>query len=147
MDPLVAAVVTILGKYAIDTGVTLLKEAGPAAVEVAGRLFRKVMERLKADPAEAKNAERFEKNPEGYAQSMLDAVAELIKADPVFTAQVKALLEEFQATERAAGVAITTSQGTATASSGSLAVGSISIGGSVGGSIDIQGSNPPPAEG
>jgi hypothetical protein len=146
MDPLTAAVVTVLGKYTIDKGATLLKEAGQAAADAAARLFHKVMERLKADPAEAKNAERFEKNPEGYKQPITDAVEEQIKADPDFAAQLRALLEEFQRAERAAGVSIATSHVTATASSDGLAVGSISIGGSVGGDIEIQGGSPTPSE-
>jgi hypothetical protein len=146
MDPLTAAVMTILGKYAIDKGATVLKEGGRAAADAAAQLFRKVMERLKADPADAKNAERFEKNPEGYLQPIADAVEEQIKADPDFAVQLKALLEEYQAAEHNAHTTITTNDVTATASTSGVAVGSISIGGNVGGGIDIQGSKPNTAE-
>lgn len=145
MDPLTVAVVTVLGKYAIDSGVTLLKEAGPAAAEASAQLFHKVMERLTADPAEAKNAERFERNPAGYRQPIADAIEELIKTDPDFAAGLQALLDEIRQAEKAAGVSITTGDVTATASTGGLAVGSISIGGSVGGDVEIEGgsSGPP----
>lgn len=142
MDPFTAAVVTVLGKYAIDKGATLLKEAGQAAADASARLFHKVMERLKADPVEAKNVERFEKNPEGYKQPIADAVEEQIKADPDFAAQLKALLEEIERAERTAGMSMMTSHVTARASTDSLAIGSISIGGSVGGGIEIQGGSP-----
>ncbi len=144
MDPLTAAVVTVLGKYALDKGATLFIEAGQVAVDAAARLFHTVMERLKADPAEAKNAERFEKNPEDYKQPMADAIEEKIKADPKFAAQLKALIEEIQRAERAAGVSITTGQASATASEGGVAVGSVSVGGSVSGGIQIQGGSPTP---
>ncbi len=106
MDPLTTAVVTILGKYAIDKGASLLKEAGKGVAEAAGRLFDKVMQRLKADPAEAKNAERFETNPQGYQQPVADAVEDKMKSDPAFAAELKALLEELKRAESAAGIVI-----------------------------------------
>ncbi len=146
MDPLTSAIVTILGKYAVDKGASLLKEAGQAAADAAGKLFQKVLDRLKADPTEAKNAERFEKNPEAYQAPIADAVDEKVKSEPDFAAELKALLEEFQKAERAAGVSITTTGATATASSGGAAVGSISIGGSVSGSVTVQGSSTPSDE-
>jgi hypothetical protein len=96
MDPLAEQIVDVLIRYAIDKGVSLAKEAGQAAVDVVVRLFRKVMDRLKQDPAEAKNAERFENNPTGYAAPIADAVDEALKADPNFAAELKALLSEYQ---------------------------------------------------
>jgi hypothetical protein len=96
MDPLTLAITTILGKYAIDKGATLLKEAGKAAADAAGKLFQKVIDRLKADPAEAKNADRFEKDPQGYAKPIADAVADKVQADPKFAAELQALVEEFK---------------------------------------------------
>jgi hypothetical protein len=148
MDPLTGAVVSILGKYAIDKGATLLKEAGQAVADAAGKLFQKVMDRLKADPTEAKTVERFEKNPEAHAASVAEAVDEKVKSEPEFAAELKTLLEEVQKAERAAGVTITTSNATATASQGGAAVGSISVGGSLSGSVNVQGSGggTPPEE-
>lgn len=35
MDPVTAAIITILGNYTIDAGATLAREAGPAAKETA----------------------------------------------------------------------------------------------------------------
>jgi hypothetical protein len=96
MDPLTVAVTTILGKYAIDKGATLLKEAGKAAADAAGKLFQRVLDRLKADPAEAKNAERFEKDPQGYAKPIADAVADKVQSDPKFAAELQALVDEFK---------------------------------------------------
>ncbi|NTU64673.1 MAG: hypothetical protein HGB05_15045 [Chloroflexi bacterium] len=96
MDPLTQQIVDVLAKYAIDKGVSLAKEAGQAAVDVAARLFRRVLDRLKQDPAEARNARRFENNPAGYAAPIADAVDEALKADPPFAAELKALLSDYR---------------------------------------------------
>src|SRR5512139_423892 len=96
MDPLTQQIVDVLTRYAIDKGVTLAKEAGQAAVDAAARLFRKVLDRLKQDPAEAKNAQRFENNPAGYAAPIADAVDEALQADPDFAAELEALLSEYR---------------------------------------------------
>lgn len=96
LDPFTIVVVDILGKFAVDKGATLLKEAGQVTVHAAAQLFDRVMARLKADPAEARNAEHFEQNPEGYQVPMADAIAEKMRTDVDFAAQLKALLEEYQ---------------------------------------------------
>ena len=134
MDPLTTTVVTILGKYAIDKGATLLKEAGQAVADAAGKLFQKVIERLKADPAEAKNAERFEQNPEAFKPAIEAAVDEKVKADPDFAAQLKALLDEFDAAQKAAGVTIVNTGSGAVATQGGVAVGGDVSGGIILGS-------------
>jgi len=89
-------VVDILGKYVIDKGATLLKETGHSAAQAASQLFEKAMARLKADPAEARNAERFEQNPEGYRTPVAEAIAEKVKNDSDFAAQLTALLEDYK---------------------------------------------------
>ncbi len=96
MDPLTQQVVDVIAKYALDKGVTLAKEAGQAAVDAAAKLFRKVIDRLKQDPAEAKNAERFEKNPEGYKAPVTDALGEKMQADAAFADELRALFAEFK---------------------------------------------------
>ncbi|HLF25603.1 MAG TPA: hypothetical protein VJG32_04655 [Anaerolineae bacterium] len=138
MDPLTTTVVSVLGKYAIDKGASLLKEAGQAAAAAAARLFQKVMERLKADPGEAKNAERFEKNPEAFKAPVEVALDEQVQADPDFAAQLKALLGEY---EKAASVSIANTGSGAVATGGGVAAGAggIAVGGNVSGGI-IQGS-------
>lgn len=127
MDPLTTAITTILGKYAIDKGATLIKEAGQAAANVAAKLFEKVIARLKANPDDKKNAERFEQNPEGYKAPIADAIDEQMKSDPNFAAELKQLADEYDR------VKITVTTTTVTASHGSVAVG-----GSVGGSISVN---------
>ena len=139
MDPLTLAISTILGKYAIDKGATLLKEAGQAAANAAGKLFEKVMQRLKADPAEAKNAEHFERNPEGYKIPISDAIDEKLKADPNLAAELRSLVEEFQ---RASGTTIINTGSGAVATHGGVAAGAggVAVGGNVGGSL-VTGNN------
>ena len=127
MDPLTTTITTILGKYAIDKGATLIKEAGQTAANVAAKLFEKVIHRLRADPTEAKNADRFEQNPDGYKAPIADAIDEQMKTDPNFAAEIKQLLEEFER------MRISVSTTTVTASHGSVAVG-----GSVGESISVS---------
>jgi len=104
IDPITMVVVDILGKYAVDKGVTLLKEAGQATAHAAAQLFDRVMARLKADPADARNAERFEQNPEGYQVPVADAITEKMKTDLDFATQLKVLLEDYQHAISAVGV-------------------------------------------
>ena len=106
MDPLTTTIVTILGKYAADAGKTLVQQAGKAVGDVAGNLFGKVMSKLKDDPRFAWLADSFEKNPEGYQAPIADAVEAKVKSDPDFVAEMKALLEQFDKAQQAAGVSI-----------------------------------------
>lgn len=96
IDPLTMVVVDILGKYVIDKGVTLLKDTGQSAYQAAAKLFEQVRTRLKADPAAARNAERFEQDPEGYRTPMAEAIAEKVKNDSDFAAQLAVLLEAYK---------------------------------------------------
>lgn len=138
IDPLTMVVVDILGKYVIDKGATLLKELGQSAAQAASLLFEKVVARLKADPAEARNAERFEQNPEGYRTPVAEALAEKVKNDSDFAAQLAALLEDY----KKAMIAIDTSNINigAAATQGSAAAGDrgVAVVGDVQGGISIS---------
>jgi hypothetical protein len=129
MDPLIAAIMTVLGKYAIDKGAALAKEIGQAAADAAGKLFMKVMGKLKDDPGEAKNAERYEKDPKTFEASVAAAVDDQIKADPNFAKELQQLVEQFK---QAGGSSLVASNITATASQGGTAVGAIQVGGNAG---------------
>jgi hypothetical protein len=140
MDPLTTTVMIVLGKYAIDKGAGLIQEAGKAAADVAGKLFAKVMEKLKADPGEAKNAERYEKDPKTFEAPVAAAVAEKIKADPNFAQELQQLVEQFK---QAGGASLVASQITATASQGGTAVGAFQVGGNLSGNVQIGGTSTP----
>ena len=139
MDPLIMVAVDVLGKYVIDQGATLLKEAGQSAVQAAAKLFEQVMNRLKADPAEAKNAERFEQNPETYQVPIADALAEKVKNDPDFAAQLAALLKDYEQALNTGATRIKVGKG-AVAMQGSVAAGAggVAVAGNVQGGITLN---------
>ncbi len=129
MDPLTTTIMTVLGKYAIDKGAALAKEVGQVAAEAAGKLFTKVMARLRADPGEAKNAERYEKDPRTFEAPVAAAVDEQIKADPNFAKELQHLVEQFK---QAGGTSLVASNISVNASNNSNAIGAIQAGGNVG---------------
>ena len=138
IDPLTMVVVDILGKYVIDKGATLLKEVGQSAAQAASLLFEKAMARLKADPAEARNVERFEQNPEGYRTPVAEAIAEKVKNDADFAAQLTALLEDYEKAvitvdTSNVNIGVAATQGSAAAREGGAA-----IVGNVNGGISIS---------
>jgi hypothetical protein len=96
MDPLTAGILTILGKYAIDAGATLAKEAGPAAKETAAALFGKVMGYLRKDPAGKAIADGYENNPQGYEAPMQDQVNKAVETDPEFKESLAKLVEAYE---------------------------------------------------
>ncbi len=137
MEPLTGMIMTVLGQYAIDKGVALAEKAGKAAVEAAGKLFTKVMEKLKADPAEAKNAERYEKDPKTFEAAVAVAVDEKIKTDQQFANELQQLVDQFR---QAGGTVQVASGNTATASQGGVAVSGFQVGGNLTGDVQIGGS-------
>jgi hypothetical protein len=139
IDPLTVLVVDVLGRYAVDKGASLLKEAGQAAAFAASRLFAIVLTRLKGDPADAKNAQRFEENPEGYRTPITDAIAEAMRADPDFGAQLSALLQEYQRAASSHASAVQMGSGVV-ATQGGIAAGEggVAVGGNVQGGITIS---------
>jgi hypothetical protein len=132
-------VVDILSRYAIDKGMTLLEETGQAAVHAASQLWELALRRLKADPADARNAQRFEENPEGYRTPIADALADKAKSDPDFAAQLSALLQEYQRAASANASAVQMGSGVV-ATQGGIAAGEggVAVGGNVGGGITIS---------
>ena len=106
MDPLTTIVVGIITKIATDGGADILKRAGQATADAAGKVFHGVMNKLKGDPRFGWIAEQFTKEPESYKAPIADAVEEEIKADPKFAAELKTLVEAFDKAQKAAGVSI-----------------------------------------
>jgi len=131
-------VVDILGKYVVDKGATLLKEAGQSAAQAASLLFEKAMARLKADPAEARNAERFEQNPEGYRIPVAEAIAEKVKNDSDFAAQLTALLEDYKKAIITVDTSNVNTNVSATQGSAAAGKGGVAVVGNVQGGISIS---------
>lgn len=118
-DPLTTSVMMVLGKYAVDKGVTLLKEVGPQAVEKAGALFKKALESLRRDPKGEMVADEYEADPKaaaGLLEKKLDAA---LQANANLKTELAALLAQY---ETAAKAHTPTYQGTVTGS-GALAQG------------------------
>ncbi|HEX6383770.1 MAG TPA: hypothetical protein VF177_03775 [Anaerolineae bacterium] len=143
-DPITASVVIILGKYAIDKGATLAREAGPAAAKKAGELFQTALAYLRRDPAGQVIADRYEQNPERAAALLEDDLNQAVQADAEFAAQLQALLAQYEEAAEAHAAA-TGSTYTATVKGGgavaqgpgATAVGErgVYVGGSVSGSV------------
>ena len=140
IDPLTMVVVDILGKYVVDKGATLLKEVGQSAAQAASLLFEKAMARLKADPAEVRNAERFEQNPEGYRTPVAEAIAEKVKNDSDFAAQLTALLEDYKKASNAVDASSIKVGSGAVAMQGGVAAGEggVAVSGEIQGGINIS---------
>ena len=140
IDPLTMLVVDVLGKYVIDKGATLLKETGQSAVQAAAKLFEQVMNRLKADPAEAKNGKRFEENPKAYQAPLADALAEKVKNDPDFAAQLAELLDDYRNAVQAVDTSSIRVGSGAVAMQGGVAAGEggVAVAGNVQGGITLN---------
>jgi hypothetical protein len=96
MDPLTTSIVVILGKYALDKGVELGREAGPQALEAAKEMFALALERLRREPKGELIAGEFEKDPQTYQKPLEKALGAELQADPDFAAQLKALLARYE---------------------------------------------------
>ncbi len=129
MDPLTTAIMTVLGKFAVDKGAGIAKEVGEAAAKAAGQLFDKVMGKLKDDQRFSWLTDLFEKDPKTYEAPVAKAVEEQVKTDSNFAAELDKLVEQFK---QAGGTSLVASGITATASDHSTAVGSIQVGGNAG---------------
>ena len=142
MEPLIASIAVILGKYALDKGAALAKEVGPKAMEAAKEMFAAALGRLRREPAGEVIAGEFEKAPQVYQKPVEQKLAEALQADPALAARLKALFEQYEAAakEHAAGMGTTyqatvtggvssIAQGTgasaATATEGGIAIGSV----------------------
>ena len=104
MDPLVASIVVILGKYGMDKGVELGKEVGPKALDAAREMFTTALDYLRSDPKGAVIVEGFEEDPETYEKPVKKQLAEAIEEDPEFKAKLESLLAQFEADAEAHGV-------------------------------------------
>lgn len=121
-DPLTLSVVTILGKYVIDAGITLAKEVGPAAATKAGQLLKAALDHLRKKPEGQVIAAGFEAKPDVYARPLEDQLGTAVQADPAFKEQLAALLDEYKAQE-AAFQATLTGSGAIAQGQGATALG------------------------
>jgi hypothetical protein len=142
MEALVGQVVGVLVGYAADRGAKLAAEGGRAAVDIAERMLRKVIDRLKADPAQASNADGFEANPEGYKTPVEDALRREANGDPAFASELQALIEALQKVAPGSVSLVVTGSGAA-AAQGGVAAGQGGAAAGAGGTASV-GTSPPP---
>ena len=132
-DPLTLSVVTLLGKYAIDAGITLAKEAGPAAAKKAAELAKVALDYLRQKPDSQVIADLYESKPDVYGDALADQLDAAVQADAAFKEQLAALMAEY---ERAAPAvqATLTGSGAIAQGEGATAVGQrgAHVGGSAG---------------
>lgn len=122
-DPITASVMIILGKYALDKGAELAKEAGPAAAKKAGELFKAALARLRRDPAGEIVAQEYEQDPPTYEKPVEKKLEAAVQADPAFAAQLQALLADYEAAAQAHAVAAGTTYRATVKGSGAAAQG------------------------
>lgn len=100
-DPIIAPVMTVLGKYVLGKGEVLAREAGPAAAIKAGELLQTVLNYLRRDAATKVIADRYQQDPEKARPLLEDDLNTAIQADANFAAQLKELLAQYQAEAKA----------------------------------------------
>ena len=146
MDPFITPIVLVLGKYALDKGAELGKEVGPQALEKVKEMFGLALERVKR--VDARAAQKFPDNPEGYQTPLADALTEAAQADPAFAAQLKDLLAKYEAAAKEHATATGTSYRATLTGSGAIAqgpgavaagAGGVAVGGGVQGDIHLGG--------
>ena len=123
MDPITASVAIVLGKYALDKGATLAKEAGPKALETAKQLFTLALDRLRGEPRGEFVAEAFEADPEVYQKPLEKELAEVAGADGDFAAQLQELMAEYETAAREHAAATGTTYTAILKGSGAIAQG------------------------
>ncbi len=119
LEPLSAAVAAIVTGFLAKGAAAITQQVGEAASNAARTLAQAVLDRLKADPLEERTVERYEQEPEAQQAAIEAAIADVVAADEAFAARLEGLVATYR---EAAGTT------------------SISVGGSVGGSI-VQGDN------
>ena len=139
IDPFTMLIVDVLGKYVVDKGATLVKEAGQAAAQAASQLYELVLARLKEDPADAKNAEHFERNPEGYQIPIADSINAKLKSDPDFGTQLLELLAEYKKASSSSAMMNINAESGVVATQGGIAAGpgGVAVAGNVEGGITV----------
>jgi hypothetical protein len=101
MEPIIATIIIILGKYALDQGATMAALIGPKALDTAKEMFRLVIDRISLSKPDI--AAEFSKDPQTYQKSLKKSLQEEAANDDDFNKQLKTLLlnyetyaEEFQ---------------------------------------------------
>ena len=107
MDPISMTVASIITGFLVRAAGGVTETVETAVTDAARTIAQTVLDRLKADPAEAKTVERYEREPEKLEPSIAVAINDLVTRDEALKTQLDALLQGYeQAKERAGGVGV-----------------------------------------
>jgi hypothetical protein len=98
MEPLSATVTAIVTGFLVKGAAAVTAEVGEAAANAARTLAQAVLDRLKADPDEKRNAERYEEQPEAIQPTIKVILDGLVEADAEFAAKLQGLVDTYQST-------------------------------------------------
>ena len=96
MEPLSATVAAIVTAFLTKKAAALGQQVGDAAADVARTLAQAVLDRLKADPAEQRTAERYETDPEALKPAVEAAIDDAVAQDQAFATQLEELVASFR---------------------------------------------------
>jgi hypothetical protein len=135
MDPITVAVVTVLGKYALDKGAKLAIEIGPQALETVKEMFGMVLARVREEPRGEVIAEEFEADPETYEKPLARKVEAATAADAAFARDLRSLYETFAAQAQAHAAQTGTTYSAHLVGDGAIAEGDNAMAGGKGATV------------
>lgn len=103
MDPISSTVASIVTGFLIKGAGTITETVGPAVADAARSIAQAVLDRLKADPGEARTVERYERDPANQQSAVEGAIADLVAADQAFAVQLEALVATYEQAKAATG--------------------------------------------
>lgn len=103
MEPISTAVVTIITGFLMKGAGAVAETAGEAVAEAARSLAQTVLNRLRADPAEQRTVERYERDPTAQAPAIEQAIADQVAADKSFAAQLQELVTAYEEAKQGSG--------------------------------------------
>jgi hypothetical protein len=103
MDPISMTVASIITGFLVRTAGGVTETVGAAVTDAARTITRTVLDTLKADPAEARTAERYESEPEQLEPAIVVAINDLVARDEAFRTQLEALLKGYEEAKESAG--------------------------------------------
>lgn len=96
MDPIIAGIVIVLGKYALDKGAEIAPQIGRQALDTVERLFKLVINRISSKGQEGEViAKGFEKDPKTFDKPLAKMLDTEMRADADFAAKVRKLVDEY----------------------------------------------------
>jgi hypothetical protein len=103
MEPISAAVASIVTGFLIKGATQVAETAGAAVTEAARSIAQTVLDRLKADPEEKRTVERYENDPERQQPAIEAAIEQLVTADQAFAVELGRLVAAYEQAKQSSG--------------------------------------------